>query len=262
MGERNKYEHGTFCWVDLGTTHAADAKRFYQALFGWALEDRPIGGDQFYTMFTVGGKHVAALYEQSGEQRAQGVPPAWLSYVSVKDVDETAAAAKQLGGTVLMEPFDVFDSGRMALVQDPTGAVVGLWQPKRHIGAGLVNQPGTLCWNELATRDRVAAGTFYTRLFDWNADTREGPVTYTTFRRGDRRGAGMLEMNEQMEGIPPHWMPYFAVADCDAAAARAGELGAQTLHGPADIPEVGRFAVIRDPQGAVFSIIHLLKPDD
>lgn len=262
MGERKKYEPGTFNWVDLGTTNAADAKRFYSGLFGWGIHDMPMGPDSFYTMFEMDGKHMCALYQQTDEQRAQGIPPSWMSYVSVKDADETAKQVARLGGTVMMAPFDVFDSGRMALLRDPTGAVFSIWEPKNHIGAALVNQPNAFSWNELLTSDRVAAGTFYTRLFGWTAKHEDMPVgPYTIFFNGDRAGAGMMQLTDEMRGVPPHWMVYFSVADCDASVERVRELGGQLLNGPIDIP-VGRFAVVRDPQGAAFSITQLVAPDD
>ena len=150
---------GTFCWADLGTTDAAAAKRFYPALFGWDFDDMPMGDGAFYTMFEVGGKPVAALYQQDPQQQAQRIPPNWLSYVSVESADRMAERTRSLGGTVMMDPFDVFEVGRMTIIQDPTGAVVALWEPRTHIGAGIVGEPNTLCWNELTTSDPERAAT-------------------------------------------------------------------------------------------------------
>jgi predicted enzyme related to lactoylglutathione lyase len=152
MGERDSYAPGVFCWADLGTTDAAAAKAFYTGLLGWEAEDLAAGDDGVYTMFRRDGRDVAALYEMGAEERGE-LPPHWSSYVSVDDVEAVAARARELGATVVAEPFDVTDSGRMAVVRDPGGAIVHLWQAGRHIGAGCVNEPGCMVWNELATPD-------------------------------------------------------------------------------------------------------------
>ncbi|MBV8952007.1 MAG: VOC family protein [Actinobacteria bacterium] len=192
------------------------------------------------------------------EQAAQGIPPHWQSYVTVADADASAATAKKAGGTVLAEPFDVMDVGRMAVVADPTGAVIALWQAKNHIGAELVNEPGTLTWTELISPDVPKAAKFYKALFGWDSETSEGPpMTYTEFKLDDQSIAGA--MAPPMEGIPPNWGVYFAVDDTDKTIAEATKRGATVLNGPIDIP-VGRFAVLMDPQGAVFSVIKLSNP--
>lgn len=261
MTEMSEYEPGTFCWVDLATTDAEGAKKFYSELMGWETNDVPVGEGMVYTMLHVDGKEVAALYKQDEQQQAQGIPPHWLAYVSVASADEVAEKARSLGGQVLSEPFDVYDSGRMAPIQDPTGAVFAVWQPKQHIGARLVNQPGTMTWTELATNDRETAKEFYTKLFDWDSRTDEmETTTYTTFLNGERMNAGMVQMTEEWGDIPPHWMVYFAVEDTDRDVERIKELGGQILVPPTDIPEIGRFAVVQDPQGAAFSIIKLANP--
>jgi hypothetical protein len=257
MTEMNAYTPGTFCWVELGTTDAKAAKKFYTGLFDWEIVDIPVGPDMIYTMLQVEGKDVAALYEQGEPERSQGVPPHWSSYVSVASADESAAKAQSLGGMVLVEPFDVMDSGRMAIVQDPTGAAVELWQPRQHIGARLVNQPNTVCWNELATNDHQKAGEFYTKLFGWQSQVQDMDGTpYTLFIDGDQK-AGMMQMTEEWGNMPPHWLVYFAVADCDRSAEKAKELGGQVVVPPTDIPQMGRFAIVQDPQGVGFGIIKM-----
>ncbi|MGI9042080.1 MAG: VOC family protein [Gemmatimonadales bacterium] len=250
---------GTFCWADLGTTDAAAAKRFYTGLFGWSFEDMPMGPDADYTMFDLGGKMVAALYQLSPEERSQGRPPSWLSYIAVESADQAAKLAQELGGTAVMEPLDVFDSGRMALIQDPTGAMVGLWEPRAHIGAGLTGEPNAMCWNELATKDTAKAARFYSGLFGWKADEQamEG-FTYTVFRQGEHQRGGMMQIAPEWGPMPPHWTVYCAVDDCDAKAALALSLGGKVPMPPSDIPGVGRFAVVQDLQGAAFAIIKLL----
>jgi predicted enzyme related to lactoylglutathione lyase len=250
------YAPGRFCWVDLGTNDPAGAKRFYTGLFGWTYEDRPMGDGAFYTMLLLHGKSVAALYQQDAQQQAMGIPPTWLSYIAVESADRAAERARNLGGTVLMEPFDVLDVGRMTLIQDPTGAVAALWEARRHQGAELIEEPNTLAWNELATTDVAKAGPFYEGLLGWELDRQQyGPVDYTLFRQGERASGGMMAIQPEWGRVPPHWLAYFAVEDCDATAARAQQLGGTVLTPPADIPTVGRFATIKDPQGASFAII-------
>jgi predicted enzyme related to lactoylglutathione lyase len=192
------------------------------------------------------------------EQLSQGVPPHWLLYVSVEDAGAVAARAKELGGTVLAGPGDVPESGRFVVIRDPQGAVFGAWQPRAHIGARIGQLPGTLCWSELVTSDAGAAKAFYTGLFGWVASKSEMPgMDYTMFHAKDCTAGGMMELTEEMKGVPPHWMPYFQVADCEAAIETAKASGGQVDFGPMDIPTVGRFAVLHDGQGAHFSIIRL-----
>ena len=260
MTVKTSFEPGTFCWIDLGTTDSQAAKSFYEKLFGWTSTDNPAGPDMVYTMLQKDGKDVGALYEMGQEMTSQGVPPHWSHYIAVANADEAAAKVEELGGVLMMEPFDVMDVGRMALIQDPTGATFAAWETKKHFGASLVNEPGSMCWNELATRDTDAAKDFYTGLFGWDTqhlDTEGGP--YTLFTQGGAHVAGMLNMTEDWGEIPPHWMIYFAVEDCDKSSEVIKELGGQVHHGPADIPDVGRFAVCADPQGAAFTIIKLIN---
>lgn len=252
---------GRFCWVDLGTSDAEAAKRFYTSLFGWSFEDRPMGGDAYYTMLFLRGKSVAALYPQDAQQQAAAVPPNWLSYVSVESADRAAERTRNVGGTVLLEPLDVLDVGRMTMVQDPTGAVVALWEPKSHQGAEVIEEAGALCWNELCTTDPDRAGRFYGDLLGWEADRQQyAEMDYTVFKQGDRLNGGMMAIAPEWGPVPPHWRVYFAVEDCDATAAEAGRLGGTVDLTPSDIPGVGRFAVLRDPQGAVFAILRPEPP--
>lgn len=261
MQETTQYAPGTFCWVELGTTDGGAAKQFYADLFGWTASDNPIGPDMVYTMLKLDGKDVGASYQMSQEMIGQSIPAHWLSYVSVKSADETAAKVKSLGGTVLKEAFDVFDVGRMAVIQDPTGATFALWQPRKHKGAEVVNVPNSFCWNELSTTDTAKAGDFYTGLFGWTARVQQfGPMTYTSFLNGERPAGGMYTLPPEIVNVPPNWLVYFAVADCDASAQKATVLGAKTIAPANDIPGVGRFAVLLDPQGAAFGIIKVENP--
>ena len=261
MGERNAYPHGTFCWSELVSTDHEGAKAFYGSLFGWSAEDAPVGEGMSYTMFQLQGKDVAAGYAMGEEQKATGHPPYWGSYISVDDVDTIAKRVPELGGTLLSEPFEVMDTGRMAMVRDPAEAIVGLWQPKSHIGARIVNEPGTLCWNELMVTDTSVAEKFWTELLGWTAETMtDGSVPYTMFHNGDRVVAGMYEMDPGM-GAPPSWLVYFAVTDCDESAAKLEKLGGTVLRPPFDIP-VGRMAIVQDAQGAAFALLKLTQPQD
>ena len=258
MTVMERYAPGTFCWADLGTPDAPGARRFYTELFGWQAEDRPVGSDTYYTMFSVGGRWVAALYQQDA-QPDQALSPHWLSYVSVEAAGPTARRARELGGTVVDEAFDVLDVGRMAVIRDPTGAVVALWEPRRHIGAGVVGEPGTLCWNELVTSDPDCAGAFYAALLAWQCESHPtGGSTYTYCRQGESFTGGMRRIDVVDGSVMPHWLLYFSVEDCEATAAKAASLGGRVLQPPTEAPEVGRFAILRDPQGAVFAVIRLL----
>jgi predicted enzyme related to lactoylglutathione lyase len=256
MAERTSYAPGTPSWVDLQTSDPAAAKQFYGELFGWTYDDQPVDDVNVYSMAQVRGHDVAAI-SGLGEQAAQGVPPHWNSYITVADIEAAVAKVAPAGGTVFAPPFDVMDAGRMAVVQDPTGAIFELWQAKEHIGAGLVNEPGSFTWTELITPDIPKAAAFYNAVLGWDAVTQGGPdMPYTEFKLGDTSIAG--GMNPPMPGIPPSWGIYFAVADTDATVAKTTALGGSLVNGPMDI-EPGRFAVLADPQGAYFNVIKMAQ---
>ncbi|MGH9932689.1 MAG: VOC family protein [Pyrinomonadaceae bacterium] len=263
MQETPTYAPGTFCWVELGTTDSESAKKFYSGLFGWTPDDHPVGPGMVYTMLKLDGKDAGALYQMEPEKIAQGIPPHWLSYALVTSADDSAAKAKELGATLLAEPFDVMTVGRMAVIQDPTGAVFALWQAGTHKGAGVVNVTGAFCWNELATTDTAKDGDFYSALFGWGKDTQNfGPMEYTMFSNGGRPAGGMFKLTPEMAGVPPHWLVYFAVDDCDAKTKKATELGARIMKPADDIPGIGRFSILLDPQGAAFALIKLENPEE
>jgi len=248
MGERTSYTPGTFSWVDLQTDDLDGARRFYAALFGWSYEDIPIGEGAVYSMAQVQGHNVAAL----GERQDESIPPHWNCYVTVENADASAARAAELGATLLAEPFDVFEAGRMAAFADPQGAVLSIWQAKESIGAGLVNVPGALSWNDLLSPDVEASAAFYRDLFGWEVTEVEGSDgQYWSITNGGRLNGGMMPLPP---GGHPAWNLYFACEDANATIAQAGELGAETVMGPIDIPNGSRFAILRDPSNAVFSI--------
>jgi predicted enzyme related to lactoylglutathione lyase len=261
MQETPEYKPGTFCWVELATSDSAAAKTFYTQLFGWDYVDNPMGPDMVYTMLKLNGKDVGGLYKLMSEQVSQGVPPNWLSYVSVTSADESAEKAKAAGATILKEPFDVSTIGRMAVIQDPTGAVFALWQAGTNRGSGIYNVPNSFCWNELMTTDTAVDGEFYSTVFGWGRDVQNfGPLEYTMFTNGEKMAGGMLKITPEMGPIPPNWLVYFAVDDCDAKVQKATELGATVMKPADNIPGVGRFAILTDPQGGAFAIIKLDSP--
>jgi predicted enzyme related to lactoylglutathione lyase len=251
--EMTSYRPGTPSWVDELTPDPAASEGFYTGLFGWQVEDQgPEAGG--YRMCRLSGKPVAGL----SPLYQPGMPPAWTTYVTVEDADTTAKIVEESGGQVLIEPMDVLDVGRMAMFTEPTGAAFAVWQPKLHQGAGLVNEPGTLCWTELTTRNPDDTVDFHRAVFGWEAKREQmGDVGYTTWYLGDRPIGGLMAMDDRWPSdVPSHWMVYFAVDDADRSAARAAELGGAIVVPPADLP-VGRFAALTDPHGAAFSIIKM-----
>ena len=254
-----KHEPGSFCWPELATTDSAGAKAFYRELFGWDANDSPAGPDMVYTMLQKSGKSAGALYQMGAQQ--QGMPPHWGLYIAVASADAAANKAKELGGKVLMEPFDVMDIGRMAIIQDQQGAIFSVWEPRKHIGAEVINEPGALCWAELDTTDMKSAEKFYTGLFGWGAK-RGGEAAnetpYTEWQRDGQSIGGMMTIPKEWGPVPPNWLVYFMVADVDATAKKASSQGGQVIVPPTDIPKTGRFAVIQDPQHATFAIF---KPE-
>jgi uncharacterized protein len=255
MPVRTSYAQGTPNWVDLQTTDQSAAKEFYSGLFGWTYDDQPMPpGDAVYSMAMLGDNTVAAIAPQSPDMAAAGAPPMWNTYIAVDNVDDAVAKVAAAGGQVAMPPFDIMDAGRMAFVMDPGGAGVALWQANQHIGATLVNEPGTLSWNELITSDPSAV-KFYEQVLGMTTSTMDmGDGEYTLFEVGGQQVGGSTP--PQMEGIPNVWNVYFAVDDADATTAKVTELGGSVVVEPFDTP-VGRIGVVRDPQGATFSIIKL-----
>jgi predicted enzyme related to lactoylglutathione lyase len=271
MPERSGYIPGVPCWVDASVPDPAAALPFYTGLFGWDFQDQmPAEADGNYFAATIRGGSVAAI-----GSIPEGAPPMamWNTYVWVDSADDTAATARQAGGTVLTEPFDVMDAGRMAVIRDPEGAVFCVWEPNQHRGAQVVNEHGALNFNGLATRDRQAAEAFYGAVFGWKVlDLPSGPM-WMLPGYGDHLEEATPGLKEQMAGMgapdgfvdvvaqllpiaegddtPPHWNVTFATDDVEATATLAKELGAEVLVGPVDAPWV-RMAVIRDPQGATF----------
>jgi predicted enzyme related to lactoylglutathione lyase len=254
MSERTSYAPGTPCWADLGTPDIDAAAAFYGGLFGWGIEkgeNAEQTGD--YRQAMLRGKAVAGVMPLVQE----GQPPVWSTYVSVEDADATAAKVREAGGSVLAEPMDVLDLGRMAVFMDPAGAAFGIWQPGTFVGAEVVSEAGAMVWNELNTRDTAGTKEFYGAVFGWGFEEREfGANTYITLKLGDDSVGGVMDLTDRVpDEVPNHWLVYFAVDDADATVEQAKGSGGEVVFGPEDISEVGRIAVLKDPFGAVFALI-------
>jgi predicted enzyme related to lactoylglutathione lyase len=261
-----RYPHGFPGWVDLSTTDQQAATDFYTGLFQWTAEEMPTGTGSTYTMLSLDGRLVCGLGPQA-PGTPPGVPPSWTTYVLVGDLDEIVAATPGAGGDVLMPALDVLASGRMAMVSDPSGAVLGLWQPRDHQGADVFNEPGSVCWNELQSRDLAAALPFYEELFGWRWErTGESGEEYFVAHL-DAKGAraegvdtsvagAMVTPEGVPEAVPSTWGIYLAVASLDASVATARDLGAQVVVEPMEFSS-GRFAALADPQGAVFYVMEM-----
>ena len=257
MSKIDLYAPGAFCWAELATSDTAAAKKFYSEMFGWtALDNQMPQG--VYTLFQVDGLDAAGM-----AQGPPGVPVHWGVHFAVKSVDETAALAAAEGGKVLAGPFDAHEYGRMAVVQDPMGAVFSIWQAYKSIGATYGGPLNQVVWPELATPDPNAAVAFYSKLFGWGMKSETGldEAIYGEWQFGGSSMGGLLPQRGDMwKGIPSYWMLYVTVADCDERAAKAVELGAKLRVPPRDIPTTGRFSMFVDPQGATICIIKLDRP--
>jgi predicted enzyme related to lactoylglutathione lyase len=248
------YAPGTPIWIDHTSKDVAASAKFYGQLFGWQAQDL---GEQagHYTMFTQGGKQVAATTPPMSPE----TPSVWTTYISSEDVEETARKVEAAGGKTLMAPMQVMDQGSMAVFMDPAGAAFAVWQPAAMTGAGLVNKPVSLSWNELATRDMAKAKDFYPKVFGWGVKSNPMPdgSEYVEWQINGRSIAGGMQMGSMFPpDVPAHWLVYFAVANTDETVKREQELGGKVIRPAMDIPQ-GRMAVLSDPQGAPFAVIQL-----
>jgi predicted enzyme related to lactoylglutathione lyase len=250
------HDPGTICWIDLASTDAAGATEFYCELLGWTATE-PIENAGGYRVLLHGGRQVAGLAPVWGDTDRSS----WSTYVASADADQTCAAAIANGGEVVMDAMDVLAAGRMAVLRDPAGAQISVWQPGEHHGYEVHGEPGAPIWNELLTRDLASARAFYNAVFGWTSQQHDpGGVPYTVLKRRERLVGGALEMDETWpEDEEPHWMVYIATADCDVTAATCRELGGAVRHPPGDIG-AGRCALLEDPAGAAFSVITLNSP--
>ncbi len=234
------------------TSDAAGARSFYTQLFGWSVNENPMGDLGIYYIFQQDGADAGAMYERTAEMA--GIPPFWMSYVRVDDADATTEKARSLGATVQNGPFDVGPQGRMTVFGDPQGAAFAIWQPYEQPGLGVRDEVGTLCWNELHARDVDAAKKFYPALFPWTM--KESPE-YTEWHIGEQAIGGMM-LSQAPAEVPSMWLAYFSVADCDAAVAQTESLGGRVIVPPFEAANVGRMAILGDPQGATFAVIKLM----
>jgi len=253
MANIEKHPAGAFCWIELATTDQPAANTFYTSLFGWEANDNPMGPDEFYTMFKLHGRDAGAAYTMRKDQ--QGMPPHWGVYISVDNADDSAARAARLGATVLAPAFDVFDIGRMAVLRDPTGAVFQVWQAKKQTGIGVAGEDNALCWADLSTPDPQRGASYYSCLFGWKMEKGEHEPSYCLHtKNGEEYMGGVPPARHRDPNAPAHWLIYFQVADVEATANKAQALGGRILMPPCKMEGVGSFAIISDPQGAVFAV--------
>ena len=256
MPEMTEYPSGSPSWADLLAHDGQKAKDFYTGLFGWTYDDHPVDGAMVYTMYSHQGQGVCASAERGPGQ--ENLPPHWSVYVTVDDLAAALARATAAGGTVVFEPCDVLDVGRMAIIQDPQGAYLRLWYPLKHAGAGVMMEPGALCWFELATNNTEGAKAFYSATLQLDAvPDPDAAFPYTLLKRGAQPVAGIMEIGADWGPVPPNWGVYFGVNDVEATVAKAHELGGGVIVAPTDIADFARFSVLRDSEGAVFSVIKL-----
>ena len=244
---------GTPCWIDVMVPDPGAAREFYSGLFGWDIQDGPpeAGG---YLMCMMNGRPAAAI---SPKPEGNPFPNVWSTYLASDDVDATVAKATEAGAQIMMEPMDVMTAGRIAFAIDPTGAPFGIWQGGDHLGVGIYNEPGTLIWNELMTRDYEGAKAFYSHVFGFAYEETGEGFAYSTVKRASDgevvAGLGELDASTPAE-VPASWVIYFMVEDCDASVAKAAKLGASVDRQPFDTP-FGRMATLFGAQGEAFSLV-------
>ena len=256
MPEMQDHDFGTFNWAEIATTDIEGAKAFYGDLMGWEFAPQVVNGELMYTMCTLNGLNVCGL----AGTMAEGQPASWNLYTCVENVDAMSAKVTSLGGQVMAGPMDVFEYGRMSFVVDPQGALLGLWQPRLHRGVQVMMEPGTFMWAELMTWDSKGSSTFYQQLFGWETVVDHSNPDYTLFVPGGDNSrnvylAGQLTMNENFDGkVSTNWGVYLSVENTEETLRRCVELGGEQLVGAMEIAQ-GTFAVMKDPQGAVFNIM-------
>ena len=247
------FEPGVFCWADFHSAHPTGAANFYGGVLGWSTQE--VDDTPNYRLFLSEGRAAAALSSLPEEQRKLGIPPHWMSYLAVAEVDATAKLVRKAGGRVVVAPFEAMQAGRMAVCSDPTGGHFCLWQARNHAGAAVVNEVGGMCWHELLTGHPGRAGKFYQRVFGWTSrDFRLGSIPYTMFYQGEQARAGMMPKPKGV-AMPSLWLNYFQVADYAAAIERCKNLGGVAPMEPFEVEGVGCFCTLLDPEGAPFAVL-------
>ncbi len=259
MPDKTSYEPGTPCWVDLLTPDPDASRAFYTGLFGWHATTDPDPAAGGLTTLTLNGdvEHPVTALIPNTSEAASGTPAFWTTYIRVDDIDAAAKDAGTAGGQVFVGPAAAGERGHFAMLFDAQGAHVGFWQPESLMGTQGERGPNTYFWSELTTRDVAGAKAFYGAVVGWESASRPfDDATYFEWHKpGGPPVAGMIQMDHRWPpDLPPHWMVYFAVEDCDAVVARAIELGGSAPVPPSDIP-TGRFAVLMDPQGGYFAVL-------
>ncbi|QBJ96186.1 VOC family protein [Rhodococcus sp. ABRD24] len=259
MSTRSSYAQGTPDWVDLQTPDQSGAKEFYTALFGWVYDDRPMLEDAIYSIATLHGELVAAIAPLPTGSWPADTPARWNTFLAVDDVDTVVAKVEPAGGRLILPAFDVGDAGRMAVLADPTGAEVSLWQARTHLGATLVNETGALIWNELITDKPDTALAFYRDVVGIGSTKMPMPDGDYTVLQVDSDGVGGC-LPPPRPDVLNHWHVYFCTEDTDATVDTAIAAGGALMADPFDMKTVGRMAVLADPQGAVFSVMQPEPP--
>lgn len=252
----NKVSYGMFDWVELATTDLRQAKGFYGEILGWSVKGNAIPHSS-YAIAKKGDKTVCGIYELKNKDG--GAAPHWKAYISVKDIEATIKQATALGASLKNGPTTVGEMGQMALLHDPTGAQISLWQynQQQPSESAMSNEVGSFSWLELVTNDSAKSTQFYTKLFGWTSKQDSLMPSYTMFYNQDSMVCGMIEIAKGGENVPPHWLVYFSVDDCDKRTSQALQLKAKVIAEPKNIPEVGRVSILSDPQGARCAFIQL-----
>jgi predicted enzyme related to lactoylglutathione lyase len=257
MGNVDRHTPGSFCWIELGTSDQDAAKHFYSSLLGWGATDNPMGTGDFYTTFDLRGRKIGGGYNIS--KLMPGVPSHWMLYVCVEDADAIVAKAKAAGGKIPCETIDVMEYGRMAVLQDPTGAHISIWQPKSHPGFQVEREAASMCWADLMSPDQEKAKNFYHQVFGWELDPGQDNSGYLHIKNGNDYIGGIPPARHRPPNAPPHWLLYIQVESCDASTGKASDLGAKVMFAPMTMENVGRWSIIADPQGAVFSLFEPMR---
>ena len=260
MATLTEHKPGDFCWMELGTPDQPASKIFYGSLLGWTSQDSPIGPTEAYTMFELEGRPTGGGYRVGPGSHMPGVPPHWDIYIAVASADAIAQKAAAAGATIIKEPFDVFIYGRMAVIQDPTGAIFCIWEAKQHPGILAKNEEGAFCWADLSTPDPAKAKAFYEKVFGWTISVGEGEQSeYLHIQNGEAFIGGVQALEHRNPNAPPHWLIYFQTADCAGVTLKATSMGARALAPTMSMPNVGIFSILADPQGAVFALYEPLN---